>query len=232
MATDPGYNAVPLLAPHNGSSKVEMTRMEMKDDKLKRQIRYLRLFQRIASLILSITLTVIMGLTLGKYYTTRNTRVDGQSPWPPRTILWPTILLFIIAASSFLLYSGIMLSYCIGGYRSANTASTVASIFTVSFGIMKAAAWLVTAVVFKTFGSKDRAIKGWSCGGSDNLPEAVNAVVNFNLICQSSIGSFHLTYASSIVEAFAVVVWIWMLRRYMSRRAILRARENQERPAF
>ncbi|KAI9855981.1 MAG: hypothetical protein M1813_009306 [Trichoglossum hirsutum] len=233
-AYQPDYKAEPIYTPVNPAAEVpydgEVARMESRDTKLKRQVRILKICQRVASFLLSIVLAVIMALTLAKYFTTRNTTVNGQSPWPAKTVLWPTIMLFAISAIAFLLYSGIMISYCLGGIAAANRASTVASFFTVIFGIIRFAAWVVAAVLYQIGARSGRDIRSWSCGGSDGLSVDVQAVVNFNMICKSNTGSFHLTYVSAIIEAFGVVVWIWMTRRYFSRRAMAKARKNQGGP--
>ncbi|KAH0565032.1 hypothetical protein GP486_001584 [Trichoglossum hirsutum] len=228
------YKADATYSPVNQSTEVpyggEVSRLEARDAKLKSQVRILKICQRVASFLLSIVLAVIMALTLAKYYTTRNTTVDGQTPWPTNTVLWPTIMLFAISAIAFLLYSGIMISYCFG-VAAANRASTIASFFTVIFGTMRFAAWVVAAVLYQIGARSGRDIRSWSCGGSDNLSQGLQAVVNFNVICQTNTGSFHLTYISAIIEALGVVVWIWMTRRYFSRRAMEKARKNQGAPA-
>jgi hypothetical protein len=173
--------------------------------KLKRQVRILKICQRVASFLLSIVLAVIMALTLAKYFTTRNTTVNGQSPWPAKTVLWPTIMLFAISAIAFLLYSGIMISYCLGGIAAANRASTVASFFTVIFGIIRFAAWVVAAVLYQIGARSGRDIRSWSCGGSDGLSVDVQAVVNFNMICKSNVSLDPLPFV------FIYLVYLAML---------------------
>ncbi|KAI9778893.1 MAG: hypothetical protein M1839_007856 [Geoglossum umbratile] len=225
----PAYTPVaPVESPYR-MGDAETARIEAHDAKLKRQTRILKIFQRAASFALSIAIAAIMAMTLAKYLNTRNTTVGGKSPWPTRTVLWPTIMLFSISATAFLLYTGIIISYFFS-YQAANTMSTITSVFSVLFGLIRFTAWVVAAVLYQIGQRTGRDLRGWSCGGSDNLSEALHAVVNFDLICKTNTSSFHLTYVSAIVEAFGVVVWIWIGRRFLSKRAV--ARRQSRGPAF
>jgi hypothetical protein len=158
--------------------------------KLKSQIRILKVCQRIASFLLSIVITATMAWTLAKYLQTRHTIADGESPWPTNTLLWPTIMLLAIAGTASLLYAGILLSYLFGGFEAANAATNFATVFTITFTIMKVSAWIAATVLYQVGNNTGRDVRSWSCGGSDNLNAAAQAVVNFNTICESNVSFF------------------------------------------
>jgi len=203
-----------------------MARLEAIDAKLKRQVRIVKGIQRFISFVLSAIVLGITSMTLAKYLSTKNKKIDGVSPWPPRTVLWPTLLLLSVSASAFLLYSSIMISYCFS-VRSANIASSVTSFFTIIFGFIRFSAWLVAAVLDKVGNRTGRGLWGWSCGGSDNLPPDFQAVVNFATICSTNGHTYHISYASAGIEALGIIIWIsFMLRRLKSKHALKKARRH------
>ena len=135
--------------------------------------------------MLSLAMTIIMAMTMAKYLTTKNQVINGSTPWPPNTVLWPTIMLLSISATAFLLNFTIIIAYC-WSVKAANTAASWSSVFTITFGLMRTGAWIVAAVLFR-IGETGRDLWGWSCGGSDNISQDLQAVVNFNTICQTNV---------------------------------------------
>jgi hypothetical protein len=78
-----------------------------------------------------------------------------------------------------------VVAYC-WGVNAANTVSSTASAFTITFSLMRVVAWIVASVLFKA-GNSGRDLWGWSCGGADGLGTALQAVVNFGMICQTNV---------------------------------------------
>jgi len=205
-----------------GCDSVELEKMKAMDLVLKKRIRILRLISRLLSTCLSIFIATTMSITLNRYLNTRN----DNNAWPPRTIVWPTLLLFSISATTLLLNLSITLPYLFSNKNKAvalsNSLSSFTSYVTVFFWLIHTTAWVVSSVLFKAASTRGggRDIWGWSCGGSDNLDPALKAVVNFDMLCRTNTQSYYISWVSAAVEVVAMSVYIFVIRRAMVQRRL------------
>ncbi|KAI9677856.1 MAG: hypothetical protein M1829_002353 [Trizodia sp. TS-e1964] len=177
-----GYNEVPTQFTED-----RMEQMRRQDELLKRRIRMMRAFSRVASAILAAAILGIMARTLQQYYTSRNVSIDGQTPWAKDTKLWPTLMLFIIAVVTFVLNAFILLAYCCS-VAAANRTSSWATVVTILLSVGHIVVWVVVAVVYRLSREDGvtgpaRDLWGWACSdAADELQEKFQDIVNFDTI--------------------------------------------------
>lgn len=142
--------------------------------KIKRNIRVLRLVSRILALILSVLVFIPIVMTLIKFLTTKDTfrlaentegEIVNRTAWAANSKVWPTYVYFGIAALSLVLNLGIMIAY-LRNVKSANTAATIGTVFTWLVMTGNAAIWIAGAVMYRVergYEGKNEDLWAWTC---------------------------------------------------------------------
>ena len=154
----------------------------------------LRIVSRTCAAFFSIAVTAMMGMSLEKFRTTRNTYIGGRTAWAKHTKLWPTIMLFSVALATLILNLFILIGY-LRGIKVANRISTMSSIFGLLVFSGHVTGWVCAAVLYR-YGKDTKGVSndlwGWACSrGADKIQETFRDVVNFNSVCNRSVGLPH-----------------------------------------
>jgi hypothetical protein len=156
---------------------------------------------RILTAILSTAVTIIMATTLHKYLSTKDTFINGRTAWARNTKLWPTVMLFAIAAVTLVLNLVIMIAYACS-VKSANRASLVSGIFGILVFVGHIFVWISAAAIYrysKDTNGKSNDLWGWACSKTaDDIQKTFEFVVNFDHICNSNVSLFHFPSTSGI----------------------------------
>jgi hypothetical protein len=148
----------------------------------------------------------MMAMSLHKFASTKNTIVGGRNPWARNTKLWPTIMLFSVAAVTLILNLVIVIAY-FRSFKAANRASTISAIFGVFVFGGHVLVWISAAALYR-YGKDTNGISndlwGWSCSrGAEKIQSQFQDVVNFDHLCSSSVRfpcPIHLK--QSLISAF------------------------------
>jgi len=164
--------------------------------RMKRNIRRLRIIQRILNLIISI---VVLGFMVNTYVTFANHRTiqsGGQTIpiYPVNPITWPTYMMIGAGAVSILFNTAIMIAYC-RGVGAANRITQWANYWNYLMHVVNIVIWLTTSTTFQMVqGAIDavpppRDLYGWSCSNAtDRLSSEYKLPVNFTLQCETQVG--------------------------------------------
>jgi hypothetical protein len=122
-----------------------------------------------------------MGFICSRYYQTRNV----EHAWPKKPVLYPTLTLFGIAATSLIFDVVTLCTYCYG-VKAANKASIAATVIHTIITVMHAALWAAGTVLYKYANKtmKKKDIWGWSCS---KAARALRDVNKSGVICESSV---------------------------------------------
>ena len=135
------------------SSGAELERLSTQDETLKRRVRLLRLISRILSVIISGATVAPLAYTLIKFFQTRNQiiTVDGEqrTAWASGTQAWYSYLYFGISSVTFILNSAILISYCFGGVKRANKASTYSSVWSGVIMVFHIVIWVISVAIYR-----------------------------------------------------------------------------------
>ncbi|KAI9771445.1 MAG: hypothetical protein M1840_002065 [Geoglossum simile] len=210
-----GYDHVP-----SQYTDEHLDALQKYDLKLKRRIRVLRIVSRTSTAIFSIAVMVMMAMTLEKFMTTRDTYINGRTAWAKNTKLWPTIMLFSVALTTLVINLVILIAYL----RSVKAANRV-SVLSTAFGLLvfggHVVVWVATAVLYR-YGKDTNGVSndlwGWACSkGADKIQENFKTVVNFQAVCNRSVGSppIHHTFV-----LFAGPEWQSLMRVVPDKRVV------------
>ncbi|KAI9772762.1 MAG: hypothetical protein M1839_002307 [Geoglossum umbratile] len=181
-----GYDQVP-----SQYTDEHLEALQKYDLKLKKRIRIMRIVSRSCTAIFSIAVTVMMAMTLEKFRTTRNVYIDGRTAWAKNTKLWPTIMLFCVAAITLIINLVILIAY-LRSIKAANRISTLSTIFGLMVFGGHVVVWVSVAVLYR-WGKDTNGVSndlwGWTCSqGADKIQESFRNVVNFQAVCNRSVG--------------------------------------------
>ncbi|KAI9847302.1 MAG: hypothetical protein M1837_002889 [Sclerophora amabilis] len=175
------YNEVPHEAVEEQTGQGAV-----KDSKLKRNIRILRVVFRVLNAIVALAITGIMAAVLGKFLATRDVIIDGRNAWAKDTKLWPSIMLFAIAGVSLILNVAILLSYK-RSVKAANKAAMISAVFTGLEWTAEVVVWCLAASLYrygKDTDGKSNDLWGWACSqGAAKIQEKFDDVVQFKPYC-------------------------------------------------
>jgi uncharacterized membrane protein len=136
----------------------------------------------------------MMSMSIHKFASTKDTFIDGRTAWAKNTKLWPTIMLFSVAAVTVIFNIVILIAY-LRSVKAANRVSTVSSIFGVLVFGCHVVVWISAAALYR-YGKDTNGVHndlwGWSCSeGADKIQDTFRNVVNFSRLCDSSVGSLY-----------------------------------------
>jgi len=216
------YEKVP--SPYVGEFPADVE----KDQLFKKRIRILKFVARTGTACLSVIVLAFMVQTVVKYESTKNTQVNGRTPWAKNTKTWPTLMLLGISAASTIINLCILIAYCFRSQKNANRISTMSSIFSGFVFAGHVVVWATTAGVYRyTFfhlGNHD--IWGWTCSDTaDKIQAEFQNIVDFNHFCNSNTNSWYISIAQAAFEIFTLVAYIFAFRRLQHRRKMKRASE-------
>jgi len=125
------------------------------------------------------------------YYNTKNKMLsNGQHPWSPDTVLWPTYLVLATAALTLLMNTITMCLY-FKGSAAADRSDSISGYIEIALAGANAVVWAVNAGLFK-MANTGNDLWGWSCSpAADALKDEVNGILNFNSLCQVQVGICH-----------------------------------------
>ena len=142
--------------------------------------------------------TLMSGYCLGSmlyalitYNNTKDkTLSNGQQPWSPTTVLWPTYLVLGTAALTLLMNIITMCLY-FKGSGAADRSDNVSGYIGIALAAVNAVVWAVNAGLFK-MANTGNDLWGWSCSpAADALKDEVQGVLNFNTLCQVQVSFSH-----------------------------------------
>ncbi|KAF1808372.1 hypothetical protein P152DRAFT_462647 [Eremomyces bilateralis CBS 781.70] len=219
----------PLISPGHKTPDYDETRLQKKDDSLKRIIRRLKFVSRALSTLLSLATLILLAITLQSFLSTRSIRRPvphtgiPRGPWSRDSKVWPTYLYLGVAIASLLLHVGIFIAY-LRSVRAANRAATLATGFTWAVTLMNLVIWVVGAATYRTAkddgGGAGSDLWGWSCSAVADEIQGVFGEVRFQSLCQVQGYSWYL----GIVQVVAAVLSATIL--YL---AVSRTRTKNER---
>ncbi|KAH0537263.1 hypothetical protein FGG08_005925 [Glutinoglossum americanum] len=201
--------------------------LQRKDTKLKKRIRILRIVSRICTAIFSTVVAVMMGMSIHKFSSTKNIYINGRTAWAKNTKLWPTVMLFSVAAVTVTFNLIILVAY-LRSVKTANRVSTVSSIFGVLVFGGHVVVWVSAAALYR-YGKDTNGVHndlwGWSCSkGADKIQSTFHSVVNFDRLCTSSANAWYTSIAEACLEILSVVIYYLAYRRLKHKKKIEVAR--------
>jgi len=125
--------------------------------------------------------TIISGYCVGSmlyaiitYCNTKNMMLsNGQHPWSPDTVLWPTYLVLATAALTLLMNTITMCLY-FKGSAAADRSDSISGCIEIALAGANAVVWAVNAGLFK-MANTGNDLWGWSCSpAADALKDEVN----------------------------------------------------------
>lgn len=178
--------------------------------RLKTNIRRLRLVSRILALLISIAVLVPITMTLIKFlrtkdvYRTVSTATGARvsrTAWAKDTKAWPTYMYFAVAVVSVVLNSITLFRYKYGVAK-ANTASYIASGFSWGILVGNFVIWCVAAAMYraeKDKGGHSNDLWGWTCSAPARAIQKEFAdQVDFNRYCDIQVRLFFLSLFSAV----------------------------------
>jgi hypothetical protein len=158
------YNPIANHPVHNQ----ETNPLTSADQRLKHQIRILKLTSRTIALILSLATLIPQTTTLTKFLVTKNEilTVDGQqrTAWAKDSRAWYTYMYFGVALTSFVFDLAIVVAYG-RGIKKANKVAGVAIWWSTAVQVGHVGVWVVSAAVYRygkvPVGGKFRDLWGW-----------------------------------------------------------------------
>jgi len=202
--------------------------LQMKDEKLKRQIRIFRFVSRIISTILSAFVVGSMTFSLQRFLSTRHVHVYGYgSIWAEPTSLWPTLMLLVIAVITFGINFSVLCSYCFGGIKAANTVSNYGGRFIYVMLAAEVIVWAITTGLYK-MGNTGNDLWGWSCGStSDEIQPLVQSFLDFGQLCMVQTGTFATTIIETVLYVLTFVTYLVVARRRMHKKKMKKELERR-----
>ncbi|KAH0565529.1 hypothetical protein GP486_001083 [Trichoglossum hirsutum] len=193
------------------------------DAKLKRRIRVLRIISRVCTAIFSLAVTVMMAMSLHKFSSTKNTFINGRNAWARNTKIWPTVMLFCVAAVTLILNLAIVIAY-LRSFKAANRASTITSIFGAFVLGIHVLVWIAAVTLYR-WGKDTNGISndlwGWSCSqGAEKIQNQFRDVVNFSRLCNSSASAWYTSIIEACLEILSVIIYFMAFRRLTHKKKI------------
>ncbi|TGZ76250.1 hypothetical protein EX30DRAFT_367529 [Ascodesmis nigricans] len=182
---------------------------------LKHLIRRLKLLTRVLSFLCTLTILLLSSITFSIYLSTRNLPpIATSTAWHPHTILWPSILIFVLAVISFIVSGAVLLAYYLRGHGAAERVGLYSTAMAVGAIIVAVAVWAVVGGVF--LGSKDtktgRDLWGWACAreteGQRVRRERFGEKVKYGVVCGLMDWNFVCAMIQVVAETAAVVVYV------------------------
>ncbi|KAI9799026.1 MAG: hypothetical protein M1825_004922 [Sarcosagium campestre] len=230
MKPESGYDHVPSQYTED-----QVEKLRSHDEKLKRNIRLLRILSRFATAVLSAVIVGIMAATVSKYLSTKDilVEVDGKprGPWANGTKMWPTIMLFVISGISLILNLFILVAYYFS-FQAANRTAIVSSIFTFVVFVGHVVVWIVVTGLYKYAkdhkdNGKHLDLWGWACStAADAIQDDFKDVVNFKKSCNIQGSSWGMSIAEVVVEVFSLSIYIFVIRRMKTKQKMELARKS------
>ncbi|KAL0633053.1 hypothetical protein Q9L58_008063 [Maublancomyces gigas] len=202
------------------------SRLERRDARLKRQIRYLKFVSRLLGLMMSGVVVGMMINTTVSYFGSRTTTIDGLTPWPTSPKIWPTFMMMSVSALGLLTNAVVVISY-ISGQKAANDASSVASFFSGLSILTHLVVWAVAAGLFKQQNATngvENDLWSWSCSTTaDARAEAFKEVVNYDFLCKSNFTSWYISLANVGLGIISIVLYGLAMARVRSKKKLRQA---------
>ncbi|KAF2130059.1 hypothetical protein P153DRAFT_366534 [Dothidotthia symphoricarpi CBS 119687] len=229
LPNNPHYQHEPTFADFHNTHVAKK-----EDDRLKANIRRLRMVSRTLAFLISVAVLVPISMTLIKFLRTQNvyrtvTTAPGstitRTAWAKDTKAWPTYMYFAVALVSAVLNFVTIFSYKTGVGK-ANTASLVASGFNWGVMIGNLAVWCVAATLYRTEkdkGGKHNDLWGWTCSAPARAIQREFAnEVDFNRYCSVQGVSFHIGVVQAVASLLTVVTYVFVLFRKRSKKNLQR----------
>ncbi|UPX19547.1 uncharacterized protein EKO05_0009807 [Ascochyta rabiei] len=212
----------------------DLQHAQQEDAHIKAHIRRFRILSRTLSFLISIGVLVPITMTLIKFLHTRAihhdvTRADGttisRTAWAKDSKAWPTYLYFSTAAVSALLDFSTLFSYRFGVSK-ANSASSVASVFSWVTMLGNLVMWCVAAGVYRN--EKDKHGKsddlwGWTCSaGARAIQKEFAGEFDFNRFCDVQSASWYVGLVQVAAGLLTLVGYVLVCRRERSKRRLTR----------
>jgi len=115
---------------------------------------------------------------------------NGSSAWSPSGIVWPQIVLLVIACISLTASIAVFYAYFRGGHRRAEKVAVYYTTFAVAFFVFSIIMWVIGAVVLQTSKSNNggQDIWGWAC--KDNKRRQLfQQEVEYSLVCRLQVST-------------------------------------------
>jgi hypothetical protein len=171
-----------------------------------------------------------MSLTFRKYFNTRNiflevpdskspTGLITRGPWAKKTKTWPTTILLVTSAVSFIISAIVMAAY-VRGIKAANTAYDYGTYLSAAVFATHVGMWIAVAVAYRA-GKDSNDLWGWTCDEKAlKIQKPFERVINFKRYCDIQTSSWVTSLLQAGVMILYVAVYIWGYRRLKHQRAM------------
>ena len=177
-------------------------------------------------IVLSMLATVFTIFNATKVIPVRN----SFPPWAPNQMIWPQVVLLVIASISLVASIFIFYAYWKGGHRRAEKAAVYYTAFACAFFVLSIVMWGIGAGLLQ--GSRNnnegQDMWGWSC--KDNVRKQLfENEVDYDLICRLQNWSLLCCIIEIVVETITIAIYGIVFYRFYSKRKLRQSMAARDR---
>lgn len=155
---------------------------------------------------------------------------NSTSPWAPNQMIWPQVVLIVIASISLFASVVIFYAYWKGGHRRAEKAAVYYTAFACAFFVLSIVMWGIGAGLLQ--GSRNNSdgqdMWGWSCK-QNTRKQLFENEVSYDLICRLQNWSLLCCIIEIVVETITIAVYGVVFYRFYSKRKLRQSMANRDR---
>ncbi|KAH6690447.1 hypothetical protein F5X68DRAFT_229764 [Plectosphaerella plurivora] len=204
---------------------------QKKDLRIKMRVRMAKFALRGVSFSCSLIIISMLSASFAIFNATRSLPAQSNMPsWSQNTMLWPQILVIVVASISIL---GCMIVFCAyfrGGHKRAEKVATYYTMFAIGWFIVSLAMWAVSAGLFQHSRSTSQGqdMWGWSCR-ENRRADVFHDKVDYALVCRLNDWVLVCIAIEIVIEMMAIALYSIVFYRYYTKRKLHKSMDMRDK---
>lgn len=204
---------------------------QKKDLRIKMRVRMAKFALRGVSFSCSLIIVSMLSASFAIFNATRSLPAQSNMPaWSQNTMLWPQILVIVVASISILGCMMVFCAYFRGGHKRAERIATYYTMFAIGWFIVSLAMWAVSAGIFQASraSSQGRDMWGWSCR-ENRRADVFHDKIDYALVCRLNDWVLVCIAIEIVVEMMAIALYSIVFYRYYTKRKLHKSMDMRDK---